>query len=119
VTDGTANPLGMSKPGYRFFEDRHGEALKQAAYESYEHTLRDAYKNGDNESAATGFGEHGARCSPDRRIVDERKCHGCGIPASGHRLLDANELESHRERTLRPVYDTYALELSQAYRRFK
>ena len=49
VTDGTANPLGMSKPGYRFFEDRHGEALKQAAYGLYEHTLRDAYKNGGNQ----------------------------------------------------------------------
>jgi hypothetical protein len=96
-----------SKPGFRIFDNDLGRQAKLDAYQQYEAELTSAYRNPPRLVDA-------AKPPPDpEEDEDEHETD----PASDRRMVDASELQSHRERTLRPVYDAYALELSQAWRK--
>ena len=94
-------------PDFRIFDNDLGRQAKLDAYQQYEAELTSAYRNPPRLVDA-------AKPPPDpEEDEDEHETD----PASDRRMVDASELQSHRERTLRPVYDAYALELSQAWRK--
>jgi hypothetical protein len=135
VTDGTGNPWGLSRPGWRIPVDRsvrdHQRQVLQDAYEEYERGLREAYKTpGTSPASNTGSHEFSSApqeddpCSKDGYSgnweTDEQTGELCcridrrATGSSDGRSLA--QLIRDRAAVMEPIYEQVARELSEAWK---
>jgi hypothetical protein len=135
VTDGTGNPWGLSRPGWRIPADRTSHdrqrQVLQDAYEEYERDLREAYKT-PGTSPATNTGSHefssapqeGDPCSKDGYAghweTDEQTGElYCRIDRRATGSTDGRSLAQlikDRNAVMEPIYEQVARELSEAWK---